>query len=120
MVNSRLRTQPPAWRFEFTHISDDLFWHEAKVWLNHVEAIKFLARVDRDAFMLDGRRQYQATTSYQIEQEDGGVVSAIEAVIRVQEKLKLEQEEQTEIEELTAKVNGVKITVKRKMEEENV
>ena len=110
--NSGLRTEPPGWQFELTHISDNLFWQDARVWLSPEDAIRFLSRVDRDSFKLkDGiRRHFQSATNYLIEREEGGVLPAMEVLVRVWKEFSLDSQEQEKIEELSLDLIETNIT----------
>jgi len=110
---SSSRETPTSFRFSLDHISENLFWHEAKIWLEPQYAINFLALVERDAFRLrdaEGkpiRRQYQAAVSYLT--EDGQ--SAMEITIRVHERLNINRDEKEIIRKTTADAGGVSFTV---------
>lgn len=110
--NSESRDLPPSFRFSLDHISENLFWHEAKIWLDPQHAINFLALVERDAFRLrdaDGkpiRRQYQSAVSYLTESGE----SAMEITIRVHERLTIDRDEREIIRKTTADAGGVSFT----------
>lgn len=80
-VNTGLRNEPPAWRFEYEFISCDMCIHKAFVYLFPEEAEEFINKIERNGFMLEHKKIYQRLLSYEIS-GSAGSVSAIEIEIR--------------------------------------
>ena len=130
VVNSKLKTEPPCWHFEYDHVSDSLYLHKAIVCLPVLKTNEFMQRLSQDNYKLiknDVKKSpnnivYQRIKTYQIldnPEIEGSIVkdSANEIEVRVYEDLGLEQG-QEKIKEVLFKLEDLKNELEEKEQEE--